>query len=77
MLLEQFARLDAAGDGSQLDQPRRLAVINCVLSHHGPASAPGGRFSSPEALALFRINAVDAGVKGVLEHGFGGGGPDA
>jgi 3'-5' exoribonuclease len=30
---------------------------------------PGGRFQSVEALALFRLNALDAGVKGALEHG--------
>ncbi len=72
MLLERFARFDASRAGVQLDQSRRLALLNCVLSHHGPSSAPGGRFSSPEALALFRVNTLDAGVKGVLEHGFGG-----
>ncbi|MGH2870640.1 MAG: HD domain-containing protein [Solirubrobacteraceae bacterium] len=52
-----------------LDEPRRLALLHCVLSHHGPSSAPGGRFASPEALALFRLNALDATVKGALEHG--------
>jgi 3'-5' exoribonuclease len=77
ILNERFARLEASRTGVQLDQPRRLALLNCVLSHHGPSSAPGGRFSTPEALALFRINAVDAGVKGVLEHGFGGPGSDS
>ena len=52
-----------------LDEERRLALLHCVLAHHGPASAPGGRFLSAEAVALYRINAVDAAVKGVLEHG--------
>ena len=52
-----------------LDEERRLALLHCVLCHHGPASAPGGRFGSPEALALHRLNALDAGVKGALEHG--------
>jgi len=52
-----------------LDEPRRLALLHCVLSHHGPSSAPGGRFASAEALALFRLNALDATVKGALEHG--------
>jgi 3'-5' exoribonuclease len=42
-----------------------------VLTHHGPSSAPGGRFASAEALALYRLNALDAGVKGALEHGLG------
>jgi 3'-5' exoribonuclease len=54
-----------------LDEGRRLALLHCVLCHHGAASAPGGRFASPEALALYRLNAVDAGVKGALEHGLG------
>jgi 3'-5' exoribonuclease len=54
-----------------LDEGRRLALLHCVLCHHGAPSAPGGRFASPEALALYRLNAVDAGVKGALEHGLG------
>jgi 3'-5' exoribonuclease len=54
-----------------LDQERALALMHCVLCHHGPQFAPGGRFGSAEALALYRINALDAGVKGVLEHGLG------
>jgi 3'-5' exoribonuclease len=52
-----------------LDEGRRLALLHCVLAHHGPGSAPGGRFASAEALALFRLNALDATVKGALEHG--------
>jgi 3'-5' exoribonuclease len=54
-----------------LDEQRRLALLHCVLCHHGPSSAPGGRFGSPEALALYRLNALDASVKGTLEHGLG------
>jgi len=54
-----------------LDDGRLLALLHCVLSHHGTGSAPGGRFGSVEAMALFRINAVDAAVKGALEHGLG------
>jgi 3'-5' exoribonuclease len=52
-----------------LDDARRLALAHCVLTHHGPDHAPGRRFGSPEALALYRINALDAAVKGALEHG--------
>jgi 3'-5' exoribonuclease len=48
---------------------RRVALAHCVLCHHGPDAAPGRRFGSPEALALHRLNALDAGVKGALEHG--------
>ncbi len=54
-----------------LDEPRRLSLLHCVLCHHGSAAAPGGRFGSSEALALYRLNALDAGVKGALEHGLG------
>jgi 3'-5' exoribonuclease len=54
-----------------LDESRELALLHCVVSHHGPSTAPGGRFASSEALALYRLNAVDAGVKGALEHGLG------
>ena len=52
-----------------LDSERRLALLHCVLSHHGPSSLPGERFGSAEALALYRLNALDASVKGALEHG--------
>jgi len=48
---------------------RRLALAHCILCHHGPDSAPGRRFGSAEALALYRLNALDASVKGALEHG--------
>jgi 3'-5' exoribonuclease len=53
----------------RLDEPRRLALLHCVLCHHGPSTAPGGRFASAEALALCRLNTVDAAVKGAFEHG--------
>jgi 3'-5' exoribonuclease len=54
---------------------RRLALLNCVLSHHGPDAAPARgqgaqrAFATPEALALYRLNALDASVKGALEGG--------
>ncbi len=49
---------------------RRLALEHCVLAHHG---MDGGtqRFASAEALALQRLNALDAGVKGAFEQGLG------
>jgi 3'-5' exoribonuclease len=60
----------AAGD---LPADRRAALLHCLLSHHGGDGnrpGPAGRgFGSPEALALYRLNALDASVKGVLEHG--------
>ena len=57
--------LDAHG----VPDDRRLDLFHCVLTHHGPEAAPGRRFASAEALALYRINALDASVKGALEHG--------
>jgi 3'-5' exoribonuclease len=59
----------------RLEPERRLALTNCVLSHHGPDGAgrggggQRGGFASPEAAALYRLNALDAQVKGILEHG--------
>jgi 3'-5' exoribonuclease len=47
-----------------LDERRTLALEHCVLCHHGEM-----RFQSVEALALHRLNALDASVKGALEHG--------
>ena len=52
-----------------LDERRTLALEHCILCHHGADAAPGGRFQSVEALALHRLNALDASVKGALEHG--------
>jgi 3'-5' exoribonuclease len=52
-----------------LDVTRTLSLLHCVLCHHGPSAAPGGRFGSAEALTLYRINALDTSVKGALEHG--------
>jgi 3'-5' exoribonuclease len=52
-----------------LPDERRLALMHCVLGHHGADGLPGRRFGSPEALALYRLNALDASVKGALEHG--------
>ena len=52
-----------------LGEERMLALAHCVLCHHGPEAAPGRRFASAEALALHRLNALDAGVKDALEHG--------
>ncbi|MDX6582638.1 MAG: 3-5 exoribonuclease [Solirubrobacterales bacterium] len=66
---------------SSLPAERRLTLLNCVLSHHGPdagpgraqaarrGAGPGHGFASAEALALYRLNALDASVKGALEHG--------
>src|SRR4051794_12584029 len=57
--------LEARGAGGRLD------LIHCVLAHHGPDAAPGRRFGLPEAVALYRLNALDGQIKHVLEHGLG------
>ena len=61
--------LDEAAAAVGMPDDRRLALLHCVLCHHGPSAAPAGRLASPEALALYRLNALDATVKGALEHG--------
>jgi 3'-5' exoribonuclease len=63
LLREYAAQVPALSAG------RLLALEHCVLCHHGPDAAPGRRFGSAEALALQRLNALDASVKGALEHG--------
>ncbi len=65
LIAERAARLDS------FPADRRHALLHCVLAHHGPESLPGRRFRSAEALALYRLNALDASVKGALEHGLG------
>lgn len=63
---------------SGLAPERRLALLHCILSHHGPEAAGRGRaapreqaagYANAEALALQRLNSLDASVKGALEHG--------
>jgi 3'-5' exoribonuclease len=63
--------LEPRAEQAGLDDTRRLALAHCVLVHHGADAAPQRRFGSPEALALHRLNALDAGIKGALEHGLG------
>jgi 3'-5' exoribonuclease len=63
LIAERAARIP------ELSADRHLALAHCVLCHHGPDAAPGRRFGSAEALALHRLNALDAAVKGALEHG--------
>ncbi len=62
--------IDERSEG--LDAEHRLNLLHCVLCHHGADAAPGRRFGSVEALTLYRLNALDASVKGALEHGLPG-----
>jgi 3'-5' exoribonuclease len=64
--------LDDAARSIEMDGERLAALLHCVLLHHGADPAAGRRFASAEALALHRLNALDANVKGALEHGLQG-----
>jgi 3'-5' exoribonuclease len=73
--VELGLRVIAAHAPQSLEQERRLALEHCVMLHHGAEAASGRRFASPEALALYRLNSLDASLKGAFEHGvsaFGG-----
>jgi 3'-5' exoribonuclease len=63
LVAERARRLDG------FPEAKLHALSHCILAHHGPDPLPGRRFRSAEALALYRLNALDAGVKGALEHG--------
>jgi 3'-5' exoribonuclease len=70
--IELGLRLIADHVPPALQGERRLALEHCVLLHHGAEAAAGQRFGSPEALALHRLNALDAHVKGAFEQGIPG-----
>lgn len=67
--VELGLRLIAAHAPPNLTAERRMALEHCVLAHHGGEGAPAQRFASAEALALQRLNALDAAVKGAFERG--------
>jgi 3'-5' exoribonuclease len=72
--VELGLRIVASHAPTALDSTRKLALEHCVILHHGPEPAAGQRFASAEALALQRLNALDASIKGAFEHGaFGAG----
>ncbi|HEY5192346.1 MAG TPA: HD domain-containing protein [Solirubrobacteraceae bacterium] len=68
--VELGLRVIASHAPPTLPAERRMALEHCVLCHHGADSGPQ-RFASAEALALQRLNALDAGVKGAFEQGIG------
>ncbi|GAC1520497.1 MAG: HD domain-containing protein [Thermoleophilaceae bacterium] len=65
IVAERIARLGS------FSSSRALGLGHCMLAHHGAEALPGRRFGSPEALALYRLNALDATIKGAFEHGLG------
>jgi 3'-5' exoribonuclease len=66
--LELGVRLLATHMPPDLPPQRALALEHCLLTHHGPEGAGQQRFASPEAAALYRLNALDAHVKAALER---------
>lgn len=54
-----------------LETGERDALLSCVMCHHGTDALRLRHFPSPEAIALYRLNALDAQVKTALEHGIG------
>jgi 3'-5' exoribonuclease len=67
--IELGLRIVAAAAPSSLSGERRLGLEHCILAHHGLDGLPLQRFASPEALALYRLNALDASLKGAFERG--------
>jgi 3'-5' exoribonuclease len=66
--VELGLRLIASHLPPVLNDERRIALEHCVILHHGPEVAAGQRFASPEALALYRLNSLDAQVGAALER---------
>ena len=68
--VELGLRIISAHAPAHLSAERRLELEHCVICHHGAET--GGqaqRFASAEAVALYRLNALDAQVKGAVEQG--------
>lgn len=57
---------------AELELGERDALMATVMSHHGTDALRLRHFPSPEAIALYRLNALDAQIKTALEHGIGG-----
>ncbi len=69
--VELGLRLLAPRYPASLSRERRLSLEHCVVTHHGPEAVSGRRFASAEAIALYRLNALDAHVKSAFERGVG------
>ena len=59
--------VDGAARAAGIPEDRRLALLHAIAWHHGPPAGQAPNAASPEALALWRVNALEAGVKGRLE----------
>lgn len=61
--------IGAASDRAGLEQGERDALLATVMCHHGTDALRLRQFPSAEAIALYRLNALDAQVKTALEQG--------
>lgn len=61
--------ITAAGERAGLEQLESDALLSTVMCHHGTDALRLRHFPSAEAIALYRLNALDAQVKTALEHG--------
>jgi 3'-5' exoribonuclease len=59
--------IGAAAARAGVPAGRRLALLHAVAWHHGPPAGQPATAASPEALALWRANALETGVKARLE----------
>ena len=63
-------RAEIVGDACRrtgLAEPQRLSLLHCIAWHHGPPGGAALAQASPEALALYRGNAMEVQVKARLE----------
>lgn len=59
--------VERAARATGLADDRRLALLHTIGWHHGPPAGQAPGAAQPEALALWRINQVEVGVKARLE----------
>jgi 3'-5' exoribonuclease len=67
--VELGLRLLARHVPATLGAERRLALEHCVITHHASEGVAGQRPATGEAIALYRLNALDANLKAAFEHG--------
>jgi 3'-5' exoribonuclease len=65
--IELGLRLLARNMPTALGAERRLALEHCVITHHG-SEGGGQRPATGEAIALHRLNALDAHLKSAFEY---------
>lgn len=59
--------VDQAARASGLDDEHRLALLHAIAWHHGPPAGQHVGQASAEAVALWRANSLEAGVKARME----------